>query len=109
LIVADIFEALSEMRHAADYGLCGWLLRVFRGPQWIYEQVYCRRGDIGVSREGHINQSVKVRPRLRDSSLVAGEASWTKSETMKPSDNILRKEYEQPTRLQRAVNADVAS
>jgi hypothetical protein len=30
-IVADIFEALSEMRHAADYGWCGWLLRGFRG------------------------------------------------------------------------------
>jgi hypothetical protein len=29
--MVDIFEALPEMRHAADYGLCGWLLRVFRG------------------------------------------------------------------------------
>jgi hypothetical protein len=67
------------------------------------------RGVIGVSREGHINQSVKVRPRLGDSGLVAGEASWSKSETTKPSDNILRKEYAQLTRLQRAVNADVAS
>jgi len=28
---------------------------------------------------------------------------------MKPSDNMLRKEYAQLTRLQRAVNADVAS
>src|ERR1035437_3696969 len=37
------------------------------------------------------------------------EASWSESETMKPSDNILRKEYAQLTRLQRAVNADVAS
>src|SRR5260370_27909537 len=33
LIVADIFEALPEMRHAADYVLCGWLLRVTRG--WL--------------------------------------------------------------------------
>src|SRR5713101_7299888 len=31
LIVADIFEALSEMRHATECGLRGWLLRVFRG------------------------------------------------------------------------------
>jgi hypothetical protein len=62
-----------------------------------------------VSRQGHINQSVKVRPRLEDSSLVAREASWSKSETMKPSDNMLRKEYAQLTRLQRTVNADVAS
>ena len=30
LIVADIFEALSEVRHAADCGLRGWLLRIFR-------------------------------------------------------------------------------
>ena len=32
------------------------------------------RWQIGVSREGHINQSVKVRPRPGDSSLVAREA-----------------------------------
>jgi hypothetical protein len=70
---------------------------------------YKRRWIVGVSRQGHINQSVKVRPRLRDSSLVAGEASRSESETMRPSDNILRKECAQPTRLQRTVNADVAS
>jgi hypothetical protein len=70
---------------------------------------YTLRWRIGVSRQGHINQSVKVRPRLEDSSLVAREASWSKSETMKPSDNMLRKEYAQLTRLQRTVNADVAS
>jgi hypothetical protein len=52
---------------------------------------------------------VQVRPRLTDSSLVAWEASWSESETMKPSDNMLRKEYAQLTRLQRTVNADVAS
>ena len=68
-----------------------------------------RRWIIGVSSQGHINQSVRVRPRLTDSSLVAWEASWSESETMKPSDNMLRKEYAQLTRLQRAVNADVAS
>jgi hypothetical protein len=52
---------------------------------------------------------MQVRPRLIDSSLVAWEASWSESETMKPSDNMLRKEYAQLTRLQRAVNVDVAS
>jgi len=78
-------------------------------PQWIYEQVYCQRGDIGVSRQGHINQSVRVRPRPIDSSLVAGEAPWRESKTTEPSDNMLRKEYAQLTRLQRTVNADVAS
>jgi hypothetical protein len=46
---------------------------------------------IGVSSQGHINQSVKVRPRLEDSSLVAWEAPWRESKTAKPSDNILEK------------------
>lgn len=64
---------------------------------------------MGVSRQGHINQSVKVRPRPGDSSLVAGEAPWRESKTVMPSDNILGKEYAQRTRLQRTVNADVAS
>jgi hypothetical protein len=68
-------------------------------PQWLYEEVYCQRGEIGVSSQGHINQSVRVRPRLTDSSLVAWEASWSESETMRPSDNMLRKEYAQLTRL----------
>jgi hypothetical protein len=72
-------------------------------------EVYKQRWQIGVSSQGHINQSVRVRPRPKDSSLVAGEASRSESETMKPSDNILRREYAQLTRLQRAVNADVAS
>ena len=62
-----------------------------------------------MSRKGYINQSVRVRPRPEDSSLVAGEASRSKSETMKPSDNILGKECAQHIRLQRTVNADVAS
>jgi hypothetical protein len=62
-----------------------------------------------VSRQGYINQSVKVRPRPRDSSLVAWEAPWRESKTAMPSDNILGKEYAQRTRLQRTVNADVAS
>jgi len=70
---------------------------------------YRRRWKIGVSRQGHINQSVKVRPRPKDSSLVAWEAPWRESKTVMPSDNILGKEYAQRTRLQRAVNADVAS
>jgi hypothetical protein len=52
---------------------------------------------------------VRDRPRLRDSGLVAGEAPWRESKTVEPSDNILRKECAQRTRLQRAVNADVAS
>src|SRR6266566_2094814 len=71
--------------------------------------IYRQRWQIGVSRQGHINQSVKVRPRREDSSLVAWEAPWRESKTVKPSDNILGKECAQRTRLQRTVNADVAS
>jgi hypothetical protein len=62
-----------------------------------------------VSSHGHINQSVKVRPRLKDSGLVAWEVPWSESKTVEPSDNILEIEYWQSTRLQRAVNAEVAS
>ena len=52
---------------------------------------------------------MKVRPRPKDSGLVAREVSWRESKTTEPSDNMLRKEYAQLTRLQRTVNADVAS
>lgn len=45
----------------------------------------------------------------KDSSLVAWEASWRESKMTEPSDSMLRKECMQRTRLQRAVNADVAS
>jgi Domain of unknown function (DUF4372)/Transposase DDE domain len=72
-------------------------------------EVYKQRWQIGVSSQGHINQSVQVRPRQRDSSLVAREATRSESEAAEPSDNILTKEYAQLTRLQRTVNADVAS
>jgi hypothetical protein len=72
-------------------------------------RIYKERWQIGVSSQGHIVQSVRDRPRLRDSSLVAWEAPWRESKTAEPSDNILRKECAQRTRLQRAVNADVAS
>jgi hypothetical protein len=72
-------------------------------------QIYFDRWQIGVSRQGHIVQSVKDRPRPKDSGLVAGEAAWRESKTTEPSDNMLGKEYAQRTRLQRTVNADVAS
>ena len=52
---------------------------------------------------------MRVRPRLKDSGLVAWEAPWRESKTVEPSDNMLRKEYARRTRLQRKVNADVAS
>jgi hypothetical protein len=86
-----------------------FLTNNFTLPAHTVAQIYKQRWQVGVSSQGHINQPVQVRPRLIDSSLVAWEASWSESETMKPSDNMLRKEYAQLTRLQRAVNADVAS
>jgi hypothetical protein len=52
-------------------------------------QMYRKRWTIGVSGEGHITQSVKVRPRPRDSGLVAREAPWRESKTVKPSDHVL--------------------
>jgi hypothetical protein len=70
---------------------------------------YADRWTIAVSSEGHILQSVEVRPRLKDSGLVAWEAPWRESKTAEPSDNVLEIEYRQSTRLQRAVNAGVAS
>ena len=76
---------------------------------WWIVHVYLTRWKIGVSSQGHIVQSVRDRPRLKDSGLVAGEAPWRESKTAEPSDNMLRKECAQRTRLQRTVNADVAS
>jgi hypothetical protein len=76
---------------------------------WWIVQIYLTRWKIGVSSQGHIVQSVKDRPRSKDLGLVAGEASWRESKTTEPSDNMLGKECAQRTRLQREVNADVAS
>jgi hypothetical protein len=64
---------------------------------------------IGASRL-RIRHSVGESPtEARDSSLVAREAPWSESETVEPSDNMLGKEYMRHIRLQRTVNADVAS
>jgi hypothetical protein len=89
------------VRRAAEDGV----LQARRGEVPVYPAGW----RVGVSSQGHINQPVQVRPGLTDSSPVAWEALWSESETMKPFDNMLRKEYAQLTRLQRAVNADVAS
>jgi hypothetical protein len=44
-----------------------------------------------VSRKGHIYQLVRDQPGRKDSSLVAGEASWRESKTTEPSDNLLER------------------
>ena len=62
-----------------------------------------------MSRQGHIVQSVKVRPGPKDSSPVAWEVPWRESNMVKPSDRLFRKEMMQGFRPQRTVNADVAS
>ena len=80
-----------------------------RDPAKPLLQIYFDRWQIGVSSQGHIFQSVRDRPRSKDSDLVAREALWRESKTAEPSDNMLGKECAQRTRLQRAVNADVAS
>jgi hypothetical protein len=70
---------------------------------------YTRRWQVGVSSQGHLIQSVQVRPRPKGSSLVAWEAPWRESKTVKPSDIVLETKHGQRIRLQRTVNADVAS
>jgi hypothetical protein len=92
----------------------GWtLVTTLIDPHEVHKQelfaLYRQRWQVVVSSQGHINQSVKVRPRLKDSGLVAWEVPWRESKTVEPSDNILEIEYRQSTRLQRAVNAEVAS
>ena len=71
--------------------------------------VYKDRWQIGVSSKGHITQSVEVRPRIKDPNLVAWEALWRETKTVKPSDNIFFKENMQHSRPQRTVNVEVAS
>ena len=69
------------------------LLDEARWPTHHFKALYHLRWGIGVSGKGCLIQSVKVRPRPRDSSLVAWEAPWRESKTVKPSDNVLAMEY----------------
>lgn len=71
--------------------------------------IYKSRWEVGVSSKGHITQSVKVRPRLKDSGLVAWEAPLRETKTVEPSDIIFFKEDMQHSRPQRTVNVEVAS
>ena len=105
----DLFLRRIEVWDEAQQRTLVFLTNHRRFAASTVAAIYRQRWQIGVSRQGHINQSVKVRPRPKDSSLVAWEAPWRESKTVMPSDNILGKEYAQRTRLQRAVNADVAS
>jgi hypothetical protein len=91
------------------YRLITTILDHEQAPARELAALYHERWEIGVSSQGHIVQSVQDRPRPKDSGFVAGEAPWRESNTAEPSDNILGKECAQRTRLQRTVNADVAS
>ena len=62
-------------------------------------KLYAKRWNIGVSRLRTLHLVGESPTEVKDSSLVAWEASWRESKTMEPSDNIFRKEYAQCTRL----------
>ena len=98
----------------AHLTLLAWNLFITNVPATVWPPktvgiVYALRWQVGVSSQGSLTQSVQVRPRPRDSSLVAREAPGRESKPVKPSDNTLCKESAQCSRLQRAVNAAVAS
>ncbi len=61
--------------------------------------LYGLRWFVGVSRLRTLHLVGESPTEVKDSSLVAWEASWRESKTMEPSDNIFRKEYAQCTRL----------
>jgi hypothetical protein len=110
IVVRVIEYGLKDVPGAEPiYRLITTILDPKLAPAKELAALYHERWEIGVSSQGHIVQSVRDRPRLKDSGLVAGEAPWRESKTAEPSDNMLRKECAQRTRLQRAVNADVAS
>ena len=110
-IVVRVIEYRLEGIAGAEssYRLLTTILDPGQAPAAELAALYHERWEIGVSSQGHIVQSVRDRPRPKDSGLVAWEAPWRESKTAEPSDNTLRKECAQRTRLQRAVNADVAS
>jgi hypothetical protein len=56
-----------------------FLTNNFTLPASTIARIYKCRWQVGVSSQGHIVQSVKDRPRPRDSGLVAGEAPWRES------------------------------
>ena len=88
--------AATEIARPAGQEAISWLLLTnlsVKDFEAAAEKVqwYGKRWGIGVSREGHVFKSVKVRPRPKDSGLVAWEAPLRESKTVEPSDNMLSK------------------
>ena len=76
-----------------------WLLNILTKEDTKGFKPIPKRWPVGVSDEGHIVQSVKVRPRPKDSSLVAWETPWRESKAVKLSDKILERRIGQTIRL----------
>jgi hypothetical protein len=110
IVVRVIDYRLEDVEDAEPlYRLITTILDHILAPAQELAALYHERWEIGVSSQGHIVQSVRDRPGSKGSDPVAGEASWRESKTAEPSDKHTRKECAQRTRLQRTVNADVAS
>jgi hypothetical protein len=73
------------------YRLVTTILDHEKAPASELAALYHERWEIGVSSQGHIVQSVRDRPRSKDSDLVAGEAPWRESKTAEPSDEHTRR------------------
>ena len=95
----DIIEARGEVidgERSAVFRLIGFWNPVEKKYHWyitnlavaalLIYPLYRLRWTLGVPGQGPVIQSVKVRPRPRDSSLVAWEVPWRESKTVKPSD-----------------------
>ena len=85
-------EALRRIRYldAETKKRFKFLTNNFALPALTIALIYKARWQVGVSRQGHMIQSVRVRPRLKDSGLVAGEGR-VESKTAEPSDEHVRK------------------
>ena len=63
-----------------------WYLTNLAVSASLLYPLYRLRWTLGVPGQGPVIQSVQVRPRPTDSSLVAREVPWRESKTVKPSD-----------------------
>lgn len=85
----DAYRMLSMLSGTSHEVYTGYALIFLPEQRWW----------IGVSRLRTLHLVGESPTEVKDSSLVAREASWRESKTMEPSDNIFRKEYAQCTRL----------